>query len=768
MENLRGNELRRAVGSLALLLALLLVAVLRNQPPSPKPEDAPAGEFSAGRARQVLRNLVGDGVPHPVGSEANARVRERIVAELTRLDYEPAIQQTLSCRWNRCATVHNVLARLAGREPGPAVVLVTHYDSVPAGPGASDDGAAVAAALEIARALKSGPELRRPIIFLITDGEEAGLLGAKAFVDEHPWAVEVGAVVDLEARGSSGPSVMFETGNHNLGLIRLLAGTVKRPVTNSIFNTIYQRLPNDTDFTEFRRKGIQGFNFGYVRNVVHYHTPLDNWENAHPGSLQHHGDNALASLRALGDTDWDESAEQDAVFFDVFSLWTVWWPESWTLTLAGIALFLLAATIIQWIRRGQLKPAALGWGLLASLGGVVLTLLLALGLNWVLKTLGAFPSSWTAHPLPVIAAFWLLAFAATNLIATLLRRRAGAAGLWSATWSWWALSALTLAWYAPGMSYLFLVPALAAGLAGVLAAYASDNSPWTKNVVILLPMAAAAVLWFPLLLFLYDAMGSPVLFGVAAMLAIVLTTAAPMTAIAEAGKRWYLPASAGLLTVVAAGAALMLPPYSEQAPERMNIAYHLDGATGQAGWLVTLRSRNLPEGFRQAASFGDEPSQPAGLPTIRRAFEAEAPLQDWPLPEFTVLEDSSADGHRTLRGRLRSPRGARDGAIFLPGDAPVESTRAAGRLLPEPSARVRSNPRFRPYFWSLSLPPEGIEVEFVFSGAGPSELIILDRSAGLPPEGEALLAARPATAVRSGQGDVSFVTRRIALAATDE
>ena len=66
----------------ALLLAAAFAATwLGLRPPAVGPASAPAGDFSAERAMGRLRAVLGaagDGVPHPVGSEANARVRDRI------------------------------------------------------------------------------------------------------------------------------------------------------------------------------------------------------------------------------------------------------------------------------------------------------------------------------------------------------------------------------------------------------------------------------------------------------------------------------------------------------------------------------------------------------------------------------------------------------------------------------------------------------------------------------------------------------------------
>ena len=153
-------------------------------------------------------------------------------------------------------------------------MLAAHYDSVLAGPGVSDDGIGVATVLEIARAVKSQPVPRHSIVFLIDDGEEAGLLGARAFVDSDPWAKNIGAAVNLEARGTSGPSLMFETGAANAWAVRLYASSVKSPLTSSIFYTLYKRLPNDTDFTVFKAAGYEGMNFAFIGDVVRSTLPL--------------------------------------------------------------------------------------------------------------------------------------------------------------------------------------------------------------------------------------------------------------------------------------------------------------------------------------------------------------------------------------------------------------------------------------------------------------------------------------------------------------
>ena len=65
----------------------------------------------------------------------------------------------------------------AGPKSGPALILTAHYDSVEASPGFGDDGIGVAVWLEAAHWLKQHPP-EKPVLFLLTDGEETALLAS--------------------------------------------------------------------------------------------------------------------------------------------------------------------------------------------------------------------------------------------------------------------------------------------------------------------------------------------------------------------------------------------------------------------------------------------------------------------------------------------------------------------------------------------------------------------------------------------------------------
>src|SRR5271170_5795214 len=132
-----------ALAGIALLLAFTLLAY---RPPAPRGANAAPGEFSALRAKAILQDLVGSGVPHPIGSADNARLRQAIVQRLSALGYVVELQSGWACNDGTCGSPVNIIARLSDKDFAErassnrdVILLAAHYDSVPAGPGASDD-----------------------------------------------------------------------------------------------------------------------------------------------------------------------------------------------------------------------------------------------------------------------------------------------------------------------------------------------------------------------------------------------------------------------------------------------------------------------------------------------------------------------------------------------------------------------------------------------------------------------------------------------------
>jgi hypothetical protein len=743
--------------SAVVLAAIFAIALVALQPPAPESSSAPPTEFSAVRAGNTLHRILGDDAPHPTGSPASDKVRGRIVEELTTLGYQPQVQTAFACSdYGDCATVKNVVARLDGTEPDVAVLLAAHYDSVAAGPGDSDDGTGTAAVLEIARALKSLPAPRHSIILLLDEGEEEGLLGARAFVDSHPWAKQVRAAVNLDSRGTAGPSLMFETGSASEWAVRLYAKHAVRPASSSIAYTLYKQLPNDTDFTVFKAAGYQGLNFAYMGRVTQYHTPLDNSANVSLASLQHHGDNALPSILAFAQADLSSPPVEEGVFFDVGGHRMVHWPARRTLAFSvGIA-FLLCAEIGWMVRSKRLSLREFLWGLLAWFLTMAVTGGLALALAMVLRIAGATPVNWVAHPLPLKVAFWSLATAVAVTCGIFGAGRAGFGGLWTGVWAWWTLLAIVTSWQVPGLSYVALIPAGVAVLAG--------NARGSLLAVVL-PLATAAGIAFGPTVLLYDALGNRGLVLIALAVAFLLTPVAPLCVDlrGSAGSRGVaLPWILVLATALAVFASIVAPVYSAKAPERVNIKYWQDADSGASQWIVQPDSGRLSEPMRLAAAFrrADRGAFPWDSGA---AFVADAPHLGLAPPTFTILEASQAHGRRSYRALLRSERGAPLAGVLFPPDADVGSVRVEGQPLEPQTGRVRQ------YFngWAVyacpAIPAGGIEISFTVPVGKPIEVSAADQSYGLPPEGAFLANSRPLTATPSQSGDVTIISRRVQL-----
>lgn len=747
----------------ALLCSLAALTVVRYAPPAPRSADAPAEAFSAARARRTLDEVLQPHAPRPTGSAANAAARDRIVAHLAGLGYAPDVQREFVCSGYGqalCVEIANIVVRIEGSAGTRAVGLVAHHDSVPAGPGASDAGTSVAAALEIARALRATPRPRNPIVILLDDGEEAGLIGADAYIEKYPGARDVRRLVNLEARGSWGPSVLFETGAGNAPLIAQYAEHVPRPVGTSLFNLVYDLMPNDTSFTAFRAGGVKGFNFANVGGTASHHTQRDEASRIDWGTVQQQGDHALAAVRALAASNLEEASDEDAVFFDVFAFTSLWWPARWSPP-AGVVLAVLFATVvILLVRRGETTArgvvlAAVAWifrvAAVAAAGWVVLL---------ALEAAGAFTGPWSDRPGALIAAFWLLA---ATTVAVLVSRRVETPAIWTGGWLLCAVLAAITAFLAPAASYLFLLPCAAATLGGVfvLAGKGSASIRWT--VAALVPAAVTAALWMPVAWLVYDAQGTALLPVIAVLVTIAVGGAAPLIAGAAAAPvrraaRLTLAASfliAAVLSIVAGRRVEELAP--------MNMVLHFDATTAAGRWLAESDNRHLPEPLQKVAGFGVAPEKPfPWAAPAERTFVAPATGVTLAAPVLSIRKtEVQPDGRRTVLAQVRSARGARDISLQLPPGAAIESVRVAGKRAP-----IDRGTRWRGgwhVLTCLAVPPEGLEIEFTLRDSTALEIVLSDRSGGLPAAADALQRARPAAAVPFRAGDGTIVTTRVTI-----
>ena len=737
---------RAFLAGLLVLAAVLAATWLGLRPPSPLPSSVPAGAFSAERALSPLRRVLsaaGEGVPHPTGSAANERVREQVVAEFRKLGVEPRVERSVTCnRYLTCTPVANVVARLPGRSPGPAVLLSAHHDSVPAGPGAADDGSGVAIVLEIARALRAEPAAA-DVILLVDDAEEPGLAGAEAFLRD-PAAREVGAVVNLESRGTGGPSLLFETSGSSARIASRFGAGARRPLGSSLLSTVYGMLPNDTNLTVLRRLGVPGANLAFIDGAVRYHTPRDDLAHLDPRSLQHQGENALALVRGLAEPGTGEGA---SVWFDLLGRWVVRFPEAWVLPLALVALLLAVARAVTDVRRRRTGAGRIALGALVLPAGVAGAALLGYGAG---RALGLDPilRPWVANPGPLLASFVLAGLAGGLLPALLAGGRAGPGGLRNALGLWLAAGAVALAATVPGVSFVLLVPALVA-LAGVDLA----------------TLVAAGLVLFPPAWLLYPALGHAAGPAVAAVVAIAALPLSPLAAALSLRARALTAAVPPVLSGAALAVALTLPVADADSPERLVVYFHQEA--GKARILASPDLGRLPPEVRAAAPFSTTAGIRLGWGTIRPSFEAPAAALPLPGPEVEVREVSRRGEMVRWIARLRSPRGAGEIQVAVPPGVKIASFRAGGAEVPLPVPKLA---RWYGGWWvyRLASGPGGVEVEMTASAPGPFEVVVADQSPGLPAAAAAVALARPAWVVTQQEGDVTLFTRPVRIEAEEQ
>jgi hypothetical protein len=336
--------------------------------------EPPAVLASGARAWATAQRLL-DGVgPHPVGTPPAREVERRLVAELEALGFTPTVEEHTFCGYE-CLTVRNVLVALPGSDPDRWVGLSSHYDSVWAGPGAGDDMAGTAAAVEILRTLRDRPH-RAGVIALFNEGEEANLYGAKAFV-QTDWADRLLAIVNLEARGTSGPAYLFEINAPMADVGRAYGRFARRPAVSGLYAAIYAMLPNNTDVAVYDDARIPAANIAFLGHGERYHTPFDDLDHLDPRTLQHVIDQGLAMVLAFSETDADWTATAPALLFDVAGWWVVCLPFPAAHGIVALGL-VLAAWRVRPTLRATVVPLGVA-GLLVLVASACDTVIHALG-----------------------------------------------------------------------------------------------------------------------------------------------------------------------------------------------------------------------------------------------------------------------------------------------------------------------------------------------------------------------------------------------------
>jgi hypothetical protein len=717
-------------------VAVLAVAgVWSLRPPDPPAGPVPPAQFSTERALRHLEQIARE--PHAVGTPAHDRVREYVLTQFTAAGVEVSQQDATVTRTRpgrivAAARIHNLAARLPGTAGPPAVLLAAHYDSAPAAPGASDDGHGVAVLLESLRALQSGPRLKHDVIFLATDAEEAGLWGAKAFVEQHPWRKQVALALNLEARGTGGPTWMFRTNPGSGWLVRALAQAAPFPQASSITDEVFRYMPNDTDLSEFRRAGYPGLDFAYIDQPIYYHSTLDDLQNLDRRSLYQQGANALALVRYLGNLDPFPQETGDAIYHGTArtGVWT--YPKRSALLLAFVpaALLMLASVAGVFLRRLRLI------GVLGGACGLLLAMALSCTAAWFGESLlerGArdlFASGYqrSVYQLALLA----LVLAITSALYAWFLRKTSVSNLWLGAMEVWMILALISAAAFPGLSYVFVWPLLASS-ASVLIWLAWGDEDFRRPgplAVIYLLSAPAILLIAQVLAALLVAFPTGGTAIAAAFVVLLVGLLIPHLALAQASGRWWLPAASALACLLLLGTATLHRGFDARHPQPDTLGYGLDADSSQAYWLSFDAA---PDAYT-AQFLGQHPPRaplpqlfPATSPAI---LQAPAPAQPLAPTDVELAASRTEGGLRAVQLRLRPRRAMTWLYLYLDPNVEVVDGAVDGIPFPPAAAANRAS-QGRPLLVYCGLPAEGATLELRLKGAAqPLRIIAVDRSYG--------------------------------------
>lgn len=715
------------------LLFNVFIAVLSVYVATPPPvisKSAPDSVFSAERAHTYLQQIAK--APHSIGTAEHKRVKEYIISVCKEIGLTTEVQSTIAIKsfdWGAMTgNVNNIIATLKGTSHGKVVVIMAHYDSQPNALGAGDDGAGVAAMLETARILKKGKPLKNDVVFLFTDGEEDGLLGAQAFVKESALLNNIGLVINFEGRGNSGVSTMFEVNPQNGWAVKEYIKAAKHPVANSLSFEVYKNLPNDTDYTIFKEAGITGLNNAFVDGFVNYHSITDGAQNMDLRSLQNHGDNMLSLAKHFGNLDLSNTKDDDVSYFSVMGLGIIHYPAVLDNVFLVITLFLFIAFVFIGIKRRQITAKGLGFGFLIFIG--LLVVLIFSSHFFIQAIRGVYPeykqfyesNSYNVHY--YFIALIGLALAVFGLIYQWALKKSTTysllAGVVIVEFIFIALMYLEM----KTAVYFLCFPILFQLMGCILSLLkaSEENSDIQSGVIHTLFSLPALLMLAPTIYFLFIVfgLGGTAPAGVLVtglLLGLLLPTFSPIL------KSNHYAISIVSLAVCVIGLVLahFHSGYTDKEPLQTNVSYTLDATANKAKWTSGF---SKPD-FWNKQFFPDLQSD-----GVKGRFGPRLASNATPLPlsapEAIIEKDTVANSVRKLKLHLKSTRNAISLLMLIDEKNPALKMTINGM-----DQQSLTNGSFT-YLNFVGLDEKGFTVDIETKPNAPFEFTLTDRTMGLP------------------------------------
>lgn len=753
---------QRTLVATLVFIATIGLSLATLQPPYPKSDNEQA-HLNALKTHVVA---LAD-KRHPLGSTANHQRRQLLVEFFERLGLEVTVQKTQAIyehprrgRRARVAWVENIVALLDVPDSDELFAVMSHYDSVAYGPGAADAASGTAAVMEAAAALVEGERPKRDVLFLLTDGEEQGLMGAQGFFRTHPLAERVQLVLNFEARGAAGPAFMFETSDGNGDLVRALRQGNSHTVANSLSYEIYKRMPNDTDATIAIAQGKQVLNFAFIDDFPRYHTMMDRPSVLDDRSLFHVGSQALAMTQFFAFSKDLAAKSPNVTYFTLLGGAWVSYGEVWMYAFFLLCLGLCFSAIVRVLGHGS--GARIANGFLAMLLCVVVVAgvgeVVQSFMAWRMAAMSWNDGMWWSYLYQ--HKFYLLAYATLSI------------GL-----LWWlmdsVLSSKRLWFLLPFVSTLLvlaglggrLIPAFLTGavLLGVVylcrrvamkpmdvllgsmmlwglfvcvlvftLPHASYTAVWTLLPVAMLTtlrpgwlattwappavLACYALLWSPIAYTFYLGLGvwQPQLVIALILLPLLLVTAC----------RFRGGVVLVLLGIILVAAAWLTEGFDEVHPRPTQLFVGVDADAQQtflvsdddlSPWLETTLGTNRYQD--SWARFSPNASGPINLKEIEHQPDSGVVVD--------VVSSADATGHRKLVVHIAGESVIENLSLWFPSQA-VREVSIEGEVLPK-SENTHTRIRL------LGLPPEGAQLTFDLLDSNEKfEIITTEQRVGWP------------------------------------
>ena len=729
-------SVREASLTLGFLLLLSALAFRSLIPPAMVSASASANQFSAERAFKHSQFISRE--PHPTGSAANASVRDYIVNQLSSLGLEPQMQEAVAATsWDiggapyASGVVQNVLGRVSGSNSTGAVLLMAHYDSVATGPGAGDNGSGVVTLLESLRILRNDPPLKNDLVYVFTDGEEDGGLGAQAFVDEYPWLKDISVALIADSNGC-GVVAMSVFAQHNGWLIRESARAVPRALAASISDQVGKLSGGAAsgDHLQLSQKGVPVLGLGAAACQTSYHTMQDNLRQLDSRTLQDLGNYVLPLARHFGNLDLKRTSQDDVIHFSFFGH-LIYYPDELVLPSFVGTLFVLACVVLLGFRQKVLTGRGVALSVLLWVVGATVTGGLITLLSWALLKLHlvnrSFTSAYNAQLYAI--AFGALAAAIATATCAAFPRKVGSKDF--AAGAFLFCGALMILTYvlASGATYLIMWPLIFALLPMGYAVALNRTDSQQMRIARLFCTVPAIALFVPLIGYLGIATVDPaqnfVILGILTMILFALI--AELIERIVTPNRMFLPGACFAVAVAFVAFGALRSGYDAEHPKPDSISYWFDGDAGKASWIsFDERPDDWTSQFLTTHPQADK-LDIFGAAGGDAVLEAPAPKLSFPLPVVKTIEDSTTGSERTLRFQVSSPRQAR--VIWvIARNATVLRATLEGRHVQVGEVDRRNR------LWGFSflgLPPDGVHFDLTVNAPETPQLTVTDQSDAL-------------------------------------